>query len=63
MIKCNAIEHQEEIQILHYKNREYYQPHYDYFHDGVNDSKSQGGQRILTVLMYLYVNLSLIQNE
>lgn len=55
-----VVEHQEEIQILNYKNDEYYQPHYDYFHDDVNSAKEVGGQRIITVLMYLYVVAFLI---
>ena len=39
------------MQILHYEHGEKYEPHYDYFHDKVN--QELGGHRIATVLMYL----------
>jgi hypothetical protein len=39
------------MQILHYENGEKYEPHFDYFHDKVN--QVLGGHRIATVLMYL----------
>ncbi len=29
------------------------QPHYDYFHDKVNSDPKHGGQRVVTMLMYL----------
>ncbi|KAI3853419.1 hypothetical protein MKX03_017735 [Papaver bracteatum] len=44
-------ENGEAMQILHYENGQKYEPHYDYFHDKVN--QEYGGQRIATVLMYL----------
>ncbi|KAK8963009.1 hypothetical protein KSP40_PGU018825 [Platanthera guangdongensis] len=44
-------ENGESIQILHYENGEKYEPHYDYFHDEINQAR--GGHRIATVLMYL----------
>ena len=44
-------ENGESIQILHYENGEKYEPHFDYFHDKVN--QQLGGHRIATVLMYL----------
>ncbi|KAK3227771.1 hypothetical protein Dsin_007633 [Dipteronia sinensis] len=45
------IENGESIQILHYENGQKYEPHFDYFHDKVN--QQLGGHRIVTVLMYL----------
>eukprot|EP01026_Neomeris_dumetosa_P079404 TRINITY_DN86746_c0_g1_i4.p1 TRINITY_DN86746_c0_g1~~TRINITY_DN86746_c0_g1_i4.p1 ORF type:complete len:349 (-),score=30.08 TRINITY_DN86746_c0_g1_i4:213-1193(-) len=45
--------HQEAMQILHYENGQKYEPHHDYFHDPVNALPENGGQRIVTVLMYL----------
>ncbi|GAB2297528.1 Probable prolyl 4-hydroxylase 7 [Dionaea muscipula] len=45
------IENGEAIQILHYEHGQKYEPHYDYFHDKVN--QQLGGHRIATVLMYL----------
>ncbi|XP_044480222.1 probable prolyl 4-hydroxylase 7 [Mangifera indica] len=44
-------ENGESIQILHYENGQKYEPHFDYFHDKVN--QELGGHRIATVLMYL----------
>ncbi|KAF3326337.1 putative prolyl 4-hydroxylase 7 [Carex littledalei] len=44
-------ENGESIQILHYKNGEKYEPHFDYFHD--KNNQALGGHRIATVLMYL----------
>lgn len=41
------------MQILHYVNGQKYEPHYDYFHDAVNTSPDKGGQRVVTMLMYL----------
>ena len=43
----------EGMQILHYVNGQKYEPHHDYFHDTVNPQKSNGGQRVATMLMYL----------
>lgn len=44
-------ENGESMQILHYEHGEKYEPHFDYFHDKVN--QQLGGHRIATVLMYL----------
>lgn len=45
--------HQEDMQILRYRNGQKYLPHHDHFkHDSLAVA-SQGGQRLLTVLMYL----------
>lgn len=47
------IEHGEGLQILHYEVGQKYEPHFDYFADEFNTKN--GGQRIATVLMYLWV--------
>lgn len=39
------------MQILHYEHGQKYEPHFDYFHDKVN--QELGGHRVATVLMYL----------
>ncbi|XP_028778662.1 probable prolyl 4-hydroxylase 7 [Neltuma alba] len=44
-------ENGEPIQILHYENGQKYEPHFDFFHDEVN--QRMGGHRVATVLMYL----------
>ncbi|KAJ7521897.1 hypothetical protein O6H91_19G073400 [Diphasiastrum complanatum] len=44
-------ENGEAIQVLKYQHGEKYEPHYDYFHDKLN--QALGGHRIATVLMYL----------
>lgn len=44
-------ENGEPIQVLRYEEGEKYEPHYDYFHDKINQAR--GGHRIATVLMYL----------
>lgn len=44
-------ENGESIQILHYENGQKYEPHFDFFHDKIN--QQQGGHRVATVLMYL----------
>lgn len=44
-------ENGEAIQILHYEHGQKYEPHFDYFHDKVN--QELGGHRVATVLMYL----------
>lgn len=46
-------ENGEGMQVLHYVNGQKYEPHHDYFHDTVNPQKSNGGQRVATMLMYL----------
>lgn len=48
-------DHGEGLQILHYQNGQQYEPHHDFFHDKYNARPENGGQRIATVLMYLYV--------
>ena len=48
-------ENQEATQILHYVNGQKYEPHNDFFHDAVNSAPATGGQRVATVLMYLWV--------
>ena len=55
---CSQVSHIPEdngegMQILHYVNGQKYEPHHDYFHDTVNPQKSNGGQRVATMLMYL----------
>ncbi|KAJ9540582.1 hypothetical protein OSB04_027088 [Centaurea solstitialis] len=45
------VENGEAMQILHYENGQKYEPHWDYFHDKMN--QALGGHRIATVLMYL----------
>ncbi|CAH2043020.1 unnamed protein product [Thlaspi arvense] len=47
------VAHGEGLQVLHYEIGQKYEPHYDYFMDEYNTKN--GGQRIATVLMYLYV--------
>lgn len=50
------VEHGEGLQILHYTEGGEYQPHYDYFDPSVAGSTKQlarGGQRIVTIIMYL----------
>uniref|UniRef100_A0A0D9W0A6 procollagen-proline 4-dioxygenase n=1 Tax=Leersia perrieri TaxID=77586 RepID=A0A0D9W0A6_9ORYZ len=44
-------ENAENIQILRYEHGQKYDPHFDYFHDKVNQLK--GGHRYATVLTYL----------
>ncbi|XP_048615047.1 probable prolyl 4-hydroxylase 7 isoform X1 [Brassica napus] len=44
-------ENGQSMQILHYENGQKYEPHFDFFHDQVN--QQLGGHRIATVLMYL----------
>lgn len=44
-------ENGEAMQILHYEHGQKYEPHFDYFHDKVN--QELGGHRVATVLMYL----------
>mmetsp|Transcript_29678 Transcript_29678/g.76194 ORF Transcript_29678/g.76194 Transcript_29678/m.76194 type:complete len:377 (+) Transcript_29678:154-1284(+) len=43
----------EPMQILRYEHGQKYEPHQDYFHDDYNQRPEIGGQRVLTVLMYL----------
>ena len=44
-------ENGEAIQILHYEHGQKYEPHFDFFHDKIN--QAMGDHRIATVLMYL----------
>ncbi|CAM8973434.1 unnamed protein product [Rhodiola kirilowii] len=43
-------ENGENMQVLHYENGQKDEPHYDFFHDNINQ---QLGHRVATVLMYL----------
>lgn len=49
------VSHGEGIQILNYVNGGEYKPHFDYFpdNDGGRANMAQGGQRIITIVMYL----------
>eukprot|EP00976_Prorocentrum_cordatum_P098386 1191382-Prorocentrum_minimum.AAC.1 len=51
-----SAENGEGLQILNYDVGQKYEPHYDYFADKVNTDPSRGGQRLATMLMYLYVS-------
>lgn len=44
-------ENAENMQVLRYEPGQKYEPHFDYFHDRVNQAR--GGHRYATVLMYL----------
>lgn len=48
-----AADHGEGLQVLRYQDGQKYEPHHDYFYDPVNARPENGGQRIVTVLMYL----------
>jgi hypothetical protein len=39
--------------VLRYVDGQKYEPHYDYFHDTINTRIENGGQRVVTMLMYL----------
>ena len=53
-LTCNVTaENGESLQVLHYEVGQKYEPHHDYFTDEFNVKR--GGQRVATVLMYLYV--------
>lgn len=41
------------MQILNYQDGQKYDAHFDYFHDQLNTRPENGGQRVVTVLMYL----------
>ncbi|KAG8073004.1 hypothetical protein GUJ93_ZPchr0006g42982 [Zizania palustris] len=47
------VDHGEGLQVLHYEVGQKYEPHFDYFLDEYNTKN--GGQRMATLLMYLYV--------
>ena len=55
------MENGEGMQILHYVDGQKYEAHHDFFHDKYNALPSNGGQRIATVLMYLYAPLPTCQ--
>lgn len=46
-------ENGEGLQILRYINGQEYKPHHDFFWDKFNADPAHGGQRVITVLMYL----------
>jgi len=46
-------EHQEGLQVLQYVDGQEYKAHVDAFYDNYGQSKDTGGQRVLTMLMYL----------
>ena len=48
-----SVDHQEGMQVLHYHDGEKYEPHFDFFHDAFNARPENGGQRVMTMLMYL----------
>jgi prolyl 4-hydroxylase len=52
-VPWRSSDNQEGLQVLHYTDGQKYEPHYDYFHDAYNQRPENGGQRVLTVLMYL----------
>jgi prolyl 4-hydroxylase len=50
------IENGEGLQVVMYRNGGYYKPHWDYFspeYEGNKGVIARGGQRVVTVLMYL----------
>lgn len=47
------VEHQEGLQILKYTDGQKYEPHADFFREKYNQDERHGGQRFVTVLMYL----------
>jgi prolyl 4-hydroxylase len=50
-----AIENGEGLQVVRYMQGGYYKPHWDYFtsHEGNRIMFERGGQRIITVILYL----------
>ena len=49
-------EHQECMQVLRYELNQKYEPHFDFFRGAATqkvDERGFGGQRVVTVLMYL----------
>ena len=54
-ITGTPVNHGEGIQILNYANGGEYKPHFDYFpnNDGGKANMQKGGQRIITIVMYL----------
>ncbi len=46
-------EHQEGLQILKYNGAEESKPHFDYYLDAASLQPESGGQRVVTVLLYL----------
>lgn len=47
------IDHQEAMIVLRYIDGEKYEPHWDYLLDKIHSDPAKGGQRFVTVLMYL----------
>ncbi|KIZ02233.1 hypothetical protein MNEG_5728 [Monoraphidium neglectum] len=47
------VENQEGLQMLRYRDGQKYEPHADFFREKYNQDDIHGGQRIITVLMYL----------
>lgn len=47
------VENQEGLQVLKYVDGQKYEAHYDFFWDKKNQDPAEGGQRIVTGLMYL----------
>ena len=46
----------EDLQVVKYTEGQYYKPHHDYHHPGYEGTRmvlQRGGQRIITVIMYL----------
>ncbi|KAI8465545.1 MAG: hypothetical protein J3K34DRAFT_379780 [Monoraphidium minutum] len=52
-VTMTPLANQECIQVLRYANGQKYEAHTDYFHDALNAAPEVGGQRLVTVLMYL----------
>jgi prolyl 4-hydroxylase len=50
------VDHGEDLQVLHYRPGDRYEPHHDYFEPEASGTASvlaRGGQRVATLLMYL----------
>ncbi|GBF89340.1 prolyl 4-hydroxylase-like protein [Raphidocelis subcapitata] len=47
------VENQEGLQMLHYEDGQKYEPHMDWFMEKYNQDEVHGGQRLMTLLMYL----------
>lgn len=53
MLPPSPTENAEGLQVLRYQHGQKYDAHWDYFIDSVNGRPENGGQRLVTVLMYL----------
>ncbi|GBG00386.1 prolyl 4-hydroxylase-like [Raphidocelis subcapitata] len=53
-VTMTPVENQENMQVLRYANGQKYEPHFDYFLDPLNAAPTNGGQRLLTALMFLH---------